>query len=372
MVNIHIYPSPMTNESRIFKEAKFISSLNKFEKIILFGIGNDGLKNNEHYFENIFIKRVNVFDVKKRSTQYLYYYIYVFMYLIFKRPKQVNIHTVEFLPLSIICKMLFLKVIYDTHELETEKNNLYGFRKLISKIIEKLFIKFCDKVIVVGEAIADDYKVMYPLMERPYVVLNCPNYINIEKKNIFREKFDIKKDQIIFLYQGDLGVGRNITNLIKSFSRLKSKDKVIVFMGDGPFLNQVKNASKKSDYIFYHEAVDPDILLNYTSSADIGMSLIENTSKSYNYCMPNKMFEYMMAGIPIIVTDLYEMSNFIKNNNIGYILKGYSVEEIINLVDSIDKYMLSAFFNNINDTKRKYNWGEQEKILLEVYRDLYN
>jgi len=202
--------------------------------------------------------------------------------------------------------------------------------------------------------------------------LNCPNYINIEKKNIFREKFDIKKDQIIFLYQGDLGVGRNITNLIKSFSRLKSKDKVIVFMGDGPFLNQVKNASKKSDYIFYHEAVDPDILLNYTSSADIGMSLIENTSKSYNYCMPNKMFEYMMAGIPIIVTDLYEMSNFIKNNNIGYILKGYSVEEIINLVDSIDKYMLSAFFNNINDTKRKYNWGEQEKILLEVYRDLYN
>jgi len=145
MVNIHIYPSPMTNESRIFKEAKFISSLNKFEKIILFGIGNDGLKNNEHYFENIFIKRVNVFDVKKRSTQYLYYYIYVFMYLVFKRPKQVNIHTVEFLPLSIICKMLFLKVIYDTHELETEKNNLYGFRKLISKIIEKLFIKFCER-----------------------------------------------------------------------------------------------------------------------------------------------------------------------------------------------------------------------------------
>jgi len=370
MVNIHIYPSPMTNESRIFKEALFISSLNKFDRIILFGVGNDNLNNNEQYSDNIFIKRIKLFNFKKRSIQYLYYYFYIFIYLITKRPKQVNIHTLEFLPLSIICKIFSLKVIYDTHELETEKNNLHGIRKSISKVIEKIFIKFTDKVIVVGDAIANDYKILYPLMEKPSVILNCPNYVNIEKKDLFREKFKISSSKIIFLYQGDFGIGRNIEKIINVFSKM-DEDKVLVFMGDGPLEYMVKEASEKYDNIYIQKAVSPNVLLEYTSSADIGLSMIENTSKSYNYCMPNKMFEYMMAELPIIVTNLFEMSNFIRKNNIGYVLNDDSIEGIIKIINNIDKNKLEVFAENLKIAKSKYNWEEQIKILQNIYNDIY-
>ena len=162
----------MTNESRIFKESRFLSKNYNFDKIILLGIWQEGLKKEEALENNIYIKRVSLFNVKKRSIMYLYYYLYVFLFIIFKRPKMINIHTLEFLPLALIAKIFRIKVIYDAHELETEKANFKGFRKNISKIIERIFIKFTHGVIVVGDAIADHYKKMYPSMERPFVVLN--------------------------------------------------------------------------------------------------------------------------------------------------------------------------------------------------------
>ena len=245
-INVHIYPSNMTNESRIFKESKFISKNCDFEKIILLGIWKDGLSKDELYESNIYIKRVSLFNIKKRSILYLYYFMYVFVFIVLNRPKMINIHTLEILPLSILAKILKIKIIYDTHELETEKSNFKGFRKKISKIIERIFIRFVDKVIVVGEAIADEYKKMYPKMDRPFVVLNTPNYKITQKNDLFREKFNIDKEKIIFLYQGAISPSRGVEILLEVF---KNTDKVIVFMGYGSLVDKVKEYSLKYENI---------------------------------------------------------------------------------------------------------------------------
>lgn len=363
----------MINESRMFKESRFISKYMNFDKIILFGIFEDGLKEQEILEDNIEIRRISLFNIQKRVVQYLYYYFYIFLYIIFKRPKMINIHTLEFLPLAFFARLLKIKVIYDTHELETQKNNVAGMRKKISIFLEKIFIRFTDKVIVVGEAIADEYKKLYPEMPRPTVVLNCPNFVQIEEKpDKFRERFNLPKSSVIFLYQGEFGLGRNVEKLIESFSKITDPEKVIVFMGFGGLEEEVIEASKKQSNIFFHEAVTPDVLLSYTSSADIGISAIENTSKSYNFCMPNKMFEYIMANIPVIVTNLYEMSNFITKNRSGFILENDSVETIIKLVNSIDHDIINSFKDNIQATKERYNWKEQEKKLEIVYEGLFD
>lgn len=76
-------------------------------------------------------------------------------------------------------------------------------------------------MIVVGDAIADHYKKMYPSMERPFVVLNTPSYKEITKKDLFRENFNIKKEQIIFLYQGALSQGRGIEIILDTFKTMK-------------------------------------------------------------------------------------------------------------------------------------------------------
>ena len=71
----------MTNESRIFKESRFLSKNYNFDKIILLGIWQEVLKKEEVLENNIYIKRVSLFNVKKRSIMYLYYYLYVFLFI---------------------------------------------------------------------------------------------------------------------------------------------------------------------------------------------------------------------------------------------------------------------------------------------------
>ena len=364
-INVHIYPSNMTNESRIFKESKFISKNCDFEKIILLGVWKEGLNKDEQYEGNIYIKRVSLFNIKKRSILYLYYFMYVFVFIVLHRPKMINIHTLEFLPLSLIAKIFKIKIIYDTHELETEKANFKGFRKKISKVIEKAFIGFVDEVIVVGEMIADEYKKMYPYMKRPYVVLNTPNFKETVKNDIFREKFKIDKEQIIFLYQGAISLNRGIEHLLEAFEK---SNKVIIFMGYGTLVDLVKKQASIFENIFYHEAVKPDVLLNYTSSADIGFCLIENSCKSYDYCMPNKMFEYLMAGIPVLVSNLAELSKFINKNKVGMIInKDINILEII---DNLSFNDIKQYQNNIEKLKLQYNWEKQEEKLNIIYKEL--
>ncbi len=371
-LNIHIYPSPMTNESRIFKESRFISKNYNFDKIILLGIWQEGLKKEEALENNIYIKRVSLFNVKKRSIMYLYYYLYVFLFIIFKRPKMINIHTLEFLPLALIAKIFRIKVIYDAHELETEKANFKGFRKNISKIIERIFIKFTHGVIVVGDAIADHYKKMYPSMERPFVVLNTPSYKEITKKDLFRENFNIKKEQIIFLYQGALSQGRGIEIILDTFKNRKDKNSVIVFMGYGALQDEIINITKVYKNIFFQPAVPHNIILDYTSSADVGISGLVDLSSclSYYYSLPNKIFEYLMAELPIIVPNAIEMKNFVLEKQVGVVLNENNCEELnkaINYMIEIDR---NKFHLNIINTKNTYNWEFQEKVLMKLYNNL--
>ena len=371
-LNIHIYPSPMTNESRIFKESRFLSKNYNFDKIILLGIFQEGLKKEEALENNIYIKRVSLFNVKKRSIMYLYYYLYVFLFIIFKRPKMINIHTLEFLPLALIAKIFRIKVIYDAHELETEKANFKGFRKNISKIIERIFIKFTHGVIVVGDAIADHYKKMYPSMERPFVVLNTPSYKEITKKDLFRENFNIKKEQIIFLYQGALSQGRGIEIILDTFKNRKDKNSVIVFMGYGALQDEIINITKVYKNIFFQPAVPHNIILDYTSSADVGISGLVDLSSclSYYYSLPNKIFEYLMAELPIIVPNAIEMKNFVLEKQVGVVLNENNCEELnkaINYMIEIDR---NKFHLNIINTKKTYNWEFQEKVLMKLYNNL--
>ena len=369
-INVHIYPSNMTNESRIFKESKFISKNCDFEKIILLGIWEGGLNKDELYENNIYIKRVSLLNIKKRSILYLYYFMRMIVFIVLHRPKMINIHTLELLPLTVIAKILKIKIIYDAHELETEKENLKGFRKKISKMIERVFIGFVDKVIVVGESIADEYKKMYPKVDRPFVVLNTPNYTVTQKNDLFRGKFNIDKEKIVFLYQGALSKGRGVDLLLESFVKRKDDEVVIVFMGFGRLEEDIKTASKENNNIFFHSAVAPDIVLDYTSSADFGMHMIKNTCLNHYYCLPNKLFEYANAGLPVVVSNMKEMKELVEKYDMGVVVKDNKIESINNAIDKILDLDIERMKQNSRRCAEENSWNVQEKILKKVYQGM--
>ncbi len=278
----------------------------------------------------------------------------------------VHCHDLDPLPVGFLMKKIYgSDIVYDAHEYETECDGLSAKAKRARQIIERLFIPYADVVITVSDSIANEYSRLYNI-KKPYLVLNCPPYKEKNKFNHLREDLNIKDDQMIFLHQGVLSPGRGIERTIEAFLSLSGKDKVIVFMGGGSLEGMIKDASSRSDIIFYHDAVPMDILFEYTSSADVGTMLIDNVSLSYYYCAPNKFFEYTMSVLPVIVSDLFEVGNIINKYKNGIIVKS---EE--NLADVVQKITWNDILTlGSSDLPLVYNWENQEKVLLEIYAAL--
>ena len=339
---ISIVLNNFKNDSRVLKENISLQNANYDVKVI--ALHDEGQKQFD-LIQNIPVHRIKLKSralSKNKLVQILKYF--EFMYRVIKNYKNNDIfhcNDLNALPIGIMIKKIFnknAKVVYDAHEHECERYNQSTLEKKISKILENFLIKYVDAVITVSDSIANDYSKIYNI-KKPYLVYNTPNYIDIEKKDIFRETFNIPKSNTIFLYQGGLSSGRGILEFAELI-----KDKInvsYIIMGYGTLEKDAINLSKKEKNIFFHKVVSPDVLLYYTSSADIGVCIEENTCKSWDYALPNKMFEYHMVKLPIIVSGLSEMKKFVKENHTGYIIENI-----------FDKKEFDILYENIMSTHK--------------------
>lgn len=263
-----------------------------------------------------------------------------------------------------------VKIVYDAHEYETETNGLQGVQKKVYQYLEKRYIKDVYRMITVSDTIADEYVRLYGI-DNPTVLLNVPQYTfdKNRKCDLFRERFKIRNDQRIFLYQGYLMPGRGIEILLESFNQLQNDNDIIIFMGKGSLTDMIKNYSRSGN-IYYHEFVDPKEYLNFTSSADVGISFIEDISLSDRYCLPNKLFEYMFCGLPIICSNLPEMRKLIEEYSIGIVAKENSIEGFRKAIEEFDSSGLDFFKQNLQQASSIYSWANQEKRLINLYNQL--
>jgi len=361
------------NDSRVLKENISLQKAGYDVKVV--ALHEEPLKEFEEV-ENIPVHRIKLKSRGWSKNKFVQLFKYFeFIYRVIKQYKNSDIYhcnDLNSLPIGVIIKKFFnkdAKIVYDAHEYETERNGLSGIQKTMTKKLENYLIKYVDKTITVSDAIANEYVKLYDI-SKPELVLNTPPYKNINKKDIFRETLNIQKDKTIFLYKGGLSSGRWIEILLDTFKQINDDKSVIVFMGYGPLEELIISASKKKNNIYFHPAVSPDELLDYTSSADFGILFYENNCLNHYYCSPNKMFEYLMAEIPVIVSNLYEMKRLVEKNNIGVVAKeniSEGLREAIERAVLLDKEEIQR---NIQKVKEIYNWEEQEKVLLAVYKEL--
>jgi len=363
--------NPFTNDSRVLKES--ISLADHGFEVEVIAHGDSGLAK-EEVVNGIKVKRFSYLNRKLTTSKsvklkmYLSWVKEVVGYI--KGFDILHCNDLNTLPIGYIVKKFYnkeVKIVYDAHEYETEMNGLKGVQKTIVKILERSLIKYADKVITVSDAIANEYVKLYNI-EKPALVLNAPPYKKVEKKDIFRENLDISKERTIFLYQGGLSSGRGIEILLETFKTM-DHNAVIVFMGYGVLEKEIQEASKENPNVYFHPAVTPDVLLDYTSSADFGISTIEDSCLSYRYCLPNKMFEYLMAGIPVIVSNLPEMRKLIEEYSVGVVAKENTPQGLRDAITEAVKLDREVLQHNIQKVKELYNWQEQERILLKVYRE---
>lgn len=372
--NLHIYPSPFKNESRILKETKTLIDAGIVDEITIIGTYSDGLPRHEIIDSQRKVHRIKtIFDslpkniISDISRFYAFQTVIFFKYL-FKRIDYINCHSLSVLPVGVFLKILKkTKLVYDAHELETERAGLKGKKQKLSKILEKSLFPFVDSTIVVTNSINRWYRKEYNT-GKVYTVRNVPDLRfdkPVLKKNVLKEKFGISQDELLYIYQGLLGKGRGIETLLKVFTDPKVKAH-IVFMGYGIHEEKIKEYSNKYSRIHFQEAVHPNQIIEYSSSADVGICLIENIGLSYYYCLPNKVFEYSLAGIPIIVSDFPELAEYVDSVKCGWKIQPDEMN-LKMLVSAISLAEIESIKNKMKGIRKSIGWHFEEEELKKAY-----
>lgn len=275
-------------------------------------------------------------------------------------------------------KLTHGKLIYDSHELYVERNKPKTpskFYKFISIQFERYLIRKTDVVITVGECIANHLKDLYNI-PLPFVIINAPSKKkeDIKGKNL-RTELDIPNNLKLAIYCGGITFNRGLEKLIESLSLMPDVYLVLMGYGKPKYLEKLANiaSSNKVDNRFsFYGPVAPTEVTAYTASADLGIAPIENVCLSYYYCAPNKIFEYLIGGIPVVASNFPELEKVVVENEIGYTFDPENIESIADSVKKVfsDEKNYNRMKENTKFAAEKYNWENESQKLLTLYKNL--
>lgn len=251
-------------------------------------------------------------------------------------------------------------LIYDAHEYFIEVPELSG-RVIKQKIwsgIERFGVNHAIKCYTVNESLA---KLFGEKFGKPFsVVKNVPL---ASKHAIAANKSDF------ILYQGALNRGRGLESLLVAMLQV---DAHLVIVGKGDIeseLHQLVQSLHLQDKVSFKGYVFPAELKHLTASAYIGVNLLEGSSLNYHYSLANKFFDYMHAGVPSINMNFPEYAKIHKEAATGILIEDLNPEELGSAINTLfeDKQLYSKFRSNCEQLSKRYNWEEEEKILINIY-----
>ena len=301
-------------------------------------------------------------DKSKSSLAYYFNFIFILIRELFKKKTDIyfaeDIYTLPFV--YFFAKLNKGKVFYNSREIYAHLAGLRN-KSFVQKIIAKIesgFIRKVDTVLVTGDMDAEYLKESYGI-NNLFVLRNLPKYKTDFSIVDLHEKFNIPKNNKIILYQGVVLEGRGILKVIDLITEIDSVHFVIV--GEGEFRQKFENYVNILDYkdrIHFIGAVNHSELLNYTAGADLGLALIENISISYYYALPNKLFEYIMAGVPVLASNLPQMKKVIDEHKVGKYVNMDDDDEIKDTLKNLsnDQTQLKEFKANCERAAKILNW----------------
>ena len=271
------------------------------------------------------------------------------------------------LPNYVVSKLFRKKLVYDSHELFTEVPELIN-RPNIKKVwsfIEKKTLPKMENCYTVSNSIAKHYNNLYGSNFK--VIRNLPY-----KRNLSTGQFPFNtEDNKIVLYQGALNIGRGIDLMIDTMDYLENV--LFVIIGQGDIHDQLeqqvahKGLQKKVRFL---GRVTPEALLKITPLADIGISLEEDNGLNYRYALPNKLFDYIQAKIPVIISDLPEMRTIIETFNVGEILYHRSPQDLAKIINTMLEKGKKNWEPALNNAANQLIWEHEAFQLKEIFDEL--
>lgn len=273
------------------------------------------------------------------------------------------------LPASFLLSRIYkAKLIYDVHELYAEQFGNYSIQYTKFLIwLESIFINKADKVITVNDSISDILSQRHQI-ERPTVILNCPMYIDIQK---YRR--NARNHKVKIIYQGIYNPERGLEELILSAKHIENG--LLFFRGYGTLDARLRRLVTKNgleEKVFFLEPVRMQDLVISLQDMDVGVGAFKNLALNSYYCLPNKIFEYMMAGLTLAVSDLPELRKITEQCGNGVLFDPNNPVDIAEKINSLTNHPEELERMKANSLKwaKVYNWEGQSQKLQNICNDL--
>jgi glycosyltransferase involved in cell wall biosynthesis len=355
------------NDQRVQKIARVVNNLDC--RITIVGRKTRNCK--ELGIEPFKILRFNMI-FRKGFLFYKFFNLRLLIYLVFHKYDILVANDLDtLLPNYIVSKLRNIPLVYDSHEYFTGVPEIQNrpFVKWVWTKIENFIFPDLNFVMTVSNSIASQYEKEYLI--RPLVIMNA----GVRTDEIYpytREEIGLPADDLILIIHGTgINIDRGVEDLVEAISLLEGVTLLIVGSGDIlPKLKLQVQELKIGYKVKFIPVVPWQDLNKYIKMADIGMSLDKDNSLNYRFSLPNKLFDYISAGIPVIAGNLPEPSKIIREFNCGVIIEKITPESIKSAIIDLKKHpdKLGALTKNARSASFILNWENEEKKVVSFYK----
>jgi len=304
---------------------------------------------------------------KRGFLFYKFFNIRLFFYLLFHKFDLLVANDLDtLLPNYLVSKIKGLPLVYDSHEYFTGVPEIQDrpFVKWVWKKIEKFIFPKLNYVVTVSDSIADQYEKEYGF--RPLTVRNC-SARTVHIVPYSRKAMGVNDDDLLLIMQGTgINSDRGGIELIEAVNQTENVSLLIV--GSGDLINNLRNRVEELGIRFkikFISKVPWEELMRYTKSSDAGLTLDKNKNDNYNFSLPNKLFDYINAGIPVIASNLPEVKKILLRYGCGVLINEVSPEDISSAICELrdNPSRLAEMRANSIKASAELNWEiESEKV----------
>jgi glycosyltransferase involved in cell wall biosynthesis len=307
---------------------------------------------------------------EKGPLFYAFYNIRLFFLLLFKKADLLFANDLDtLLPNYLVSRVKNIPLVYDSHEYFTEVPELVDrpFVQKTWKRIEGFVFPKLKDIITVNESIAQLYKKQYH--KTLSVVRNVSPRVSHDKVKS-RKDLGLPEDKHIIILQGaGINIDRGSEEALAAMEFIDNA--ILLIVGDGDVIPMLKEKAKEARYkdkVMFIPKQPFAQLFEYTVNAEIGLTLDKDSNINYRFSLPNKIFDYIHAGIPILASPLTEVKHIIDEFQIGCTIETHDAGHIADKM----KFMLSdinsreMWKKNLTLASEKLNWENEELILLKV------
>jgi glycosyltransferase involved in cell wall biosynthesis len=266
------------------------------------------------------------------------------------------------LPNFLVSKIKGVELYYDTHEYFTGVPEL-SHRKMVRAFWEKLESMLFPRlrhVYTVNESIALLYEKKYNVTVN--VVRNLPHSMPVSFKG--------DKNENILLYQGAVNMDRGLEEMIEAMVYINNATLLVI--GDGDVLDHLKKRADQLQLkgkVRFTGKMPFEALRPFTENATIGLCIEKDSNINYRFCLPNKLFDYIQAGIPVLATPLVEIKKIIENYKVGTYIESHDPVHLARKVNTLleNKMQLECWSKNAIKAACALNWQQEEQRLFDIY-----